>query len=127
MPSGHTSFLASPAPLERAGFALPAILPNIHNAGRYELRVMNTGMGVCDRSPDQILASIMEWPRPSCFDPLGFVFHDLFRLSLIRIGVLSSLGPPAAYPFSMGWHLAFWGLFAFILFPGALKGKTTTS
>jgi len=115
---------ANPAPLGLAGFALTTILLNIHNAGFYELSVMIMGMGIFYGGIAQIIAGIMEYRRGNTFGTVAFVSYGSFWLSLVFIWTMPSLGLPAANAVSMGWYLAVWGLFTFILFIGTLGGKT---
>ena len=116
---------ANPAPLGLAGFALTTILLNIHNAGFYELSVMIMSMGVFYGGIAQLIAGIMEYRQGNTFGTVAFVSYGSFWLSLVFIWVMPGLGLPAADATSMGYYLALWGLFTFILFVGSLKGKTT--
>jgi succinate-acetate transporter protein len=115
---------ANPAPLGLAGFAMTTILLNIHNAGLYEISVMIMSMGVFYGGIAQIIAGIMEYRQGNTFGTVAFVSYGSFWLTLVFIWVTPRLGLPAADAVSMGWYLALWGLFTFILFIGTLNGKT---
>jgi len=115
---------ANPAPLGLAGFALTTILLNIHNAGFYGISVMIMGMGVFYGGIAQIIAGIMEYRQGNTFGTVAFVSYGSFWLSLVFIWTMPVHGLPAADAVSMGWYLAVWGLFTFILFIGTLNGKT---
>ena len=115
---------ANPAPLGLAGFAMTTILLNLHNAGFYGLSVMIMGMGIFYGGIAQIIAGIMEWRQGNTFGAVAFISYGSFWLSLVCVWALPLLGLPAADPVSMGWYLALWGIFTFILFIGTLKGKT---
>ena len=115
--------LANPVPQKLAGFAMTAILLNIHNAGYYGLSTMNMGMVICYGGLARSIAGITEWRRGNTFGTIVFVSHGCFLLSLICIWIRPLLGLPAAAPVSTGWHLPLWGLFNFILFICILTGK----
>jgi succinate-acetate transporter protein len=122
--SSHPAATANPAPLGLAGFAMTTILLNIHNAGVYEISVMIMSMGVFYGGIAQLIAGIMEYRQGNTFGTVAFVSYGSFWLSLVFIWVMPRLGLPAADAVSMGWYLALWGLFTFILFMGTLNGKT---
>jgi succinate-acetate transporter protein len=115
---------ANPAPLGLAGFAMTTILLNIHNAGFYELSVMIMAMGVFYGGIAQLIAGIMEYRQGNTFGTIAFISYGSFWLSLVFIWIMPKLGLPAADAVSMGWYLALWGFFTFILFIGTLHGKT---
>ena len=119
--------LANPVPQKLAGFAMTAILLNIHNAGHYGLSTMNMGMVICYGGLARSIAGITEWRRGNTFGTRAFVSYGFFLLSLIGIRILSLPGLPAAYPVSMGWHLALWGIFTFILFTGRPRARLSAS
>jgi len=125
MSANSHSATANPAPLGLAGFALTTILLNVHNAGVYEISVMIMSMGVFYGGIAQLIAGIMEFRQGNTFGTVAFVSYGSFWLSLVFIWVMPHLGLPAADAVSMGWYLAIWGLFTFMLFMGTLNGKTT--
>ena len=115
---------ANPAPLGLAGFAMTTILLNVHNAGFCKLSVMIMGMGVFYGGIAQLIAGIMEYKQGNTFGTVAFVSYGSFWLSLVFIWAMPKYGLPAADAVSMGWYLALWGFFTFLLFIATLKGKT---
>jgi uncharacterized protein len=113
---------ANPAPLGLTGFGLTTILLNIHNAGFYPNSSMILGMGIFVGGIAQIIAGILESKKNNTFGTTAFTCYGSFWLSLVAIWALPRLNlcdkPDET---AMGFYLAVWGLFTFMMFFGTLR------
>ena len=110
---------ANPAPLGLMGFGMTTVLLNIHNAGFFPLGSMILAMGVFYGGIAQVIAGIHEFKTGNTFGMTAFVSYGLFWISLVALILMPKFGwvddTPAAF---MGWYLAMWGLFTFLMWIG---------
>lgn len=114
-----TQKLANPAPLGLMGFGMTTVLLNIHNAGFFPIGSMIIAMGFFYGGIAQIIAGILEFKTGNTFGTTAFISYGHFWLTLVVLILLPKFGwieaPSSSF---MGWYLAMWGLFTFLMWFG---------
>ncbi len=111
---------ANPAPLGLMGFGMTTVLLNIHNAGFFPLGSMILAMGIMYGGIAQIIAGIHEFKTGNTFGMTAFISYGAFWLTLVALILMPKWGWIEATPAPfMGWYLAMWGLFTFIMWIGS--------
>ena len=112
----------NPAPLGLLGFGLTTVLPNLHNAGFYELNAMILAMGICYGGIAQVIAGMMEWKKGNTFATTAFISYGLFWLSLVAMILMTKFGwATASNEKAVAAYLFMWGLFTLVMFIGTLR------
>ncbi len=126
MSTQQSSSIANPAPLGLLGFGMTTCLLNLHNAGFLPLSIVIVAMGFALGGAAQIIAGIMEFKKNNTFGATAFTAYGFFWWSLILIWINPFSNINAKDDASMGYYLAFWGLFTFFMFIGTLKHNRIT-
>lgn len=121
MSTENKSMIATPAPLGLLGFGMTTCLLNLHNAGIIPLSIVIVAMGFALGGAAQIIAGIMEFKKNNTFGATAFTAYGFFWWSLILIWINPFEAITSSDGISMGWYLAFWGIFTLFMFIGTLK------
>ncbi len=110
---------ANPAPLGLMGFGMTTVLLNIHNAGFFPMSSMILAMGLMYGGIAQVIAGICEFRTGNTFGMTAFTSYGLFWISLVVLLLMPTWGWSEATPAGfVGWYLAMWGLFTFLMWIG---------
>lgn len=111
--------LANPAPLGLCGFALTTWLLSLINGGIFDAQNVGVvlGMAFAFGGTAQMIAGMFEYKKGNTFGFTAFISYGAFWWSWALMTVFFKGNAEASF---IGWYLAVWGVFTFMMFLGTL-------
>ena len=111
---------ANPGPVGLMGFALTTWMLSLVNAGFYAGSSVPIVLALAFSfgGTAQFIAGLLEYPRGNTFGFLAFCGYGCFWWSFALFVRFFAAGTPAG---TVGWYLAIWGAFTFVLLIASLR------
>lgn len=121
--------LGNPAVVGLAGFGMTTMMLQFNNLGWCSLTPI-LWLGLIFGGTAQLIAGFMEFKKGNNFGLCAFSGYGAFWISLCLMLIFRKATSSPFFAFNdadLGWFLAVWGIFTFILFIASLKHHFTLS